>query len=55
MGEGVHTFPKGICPKVNVTAWRVFELTYYNVEVQHVNHNATGTPPHFYLKLCKRM
>ena len=23
---GVHTFPKGICPKVNVIAWLEFEL-----------------------------
>ena len=25
--KGVHTFPKGICLKVNVTAWLEFELT----------------------------
>ena len=32
------TFTKGICPKVNVIAWLGFELTFYNVKVQHVNH-----------------
>ena len=24
--KGVHTFPKGISPKVNVIAWQGFEL-----------------------------
>ena len=24
----VHTFPKGICPKVNVKDWLEFELAY---------------------------
>ena len=28
--KGVHTFPKGICPKVNVIAWLEYEFTYYD-------------------------
>ena len=27
---GVHTFPKGICPKVNVIARLEYELAYYD-------------------------
>ena len=38
----IHTFPKGIGPKMNVIARLEFELVYYEVEVQHVNHYATG-------------
>ena len=30
---GVHTFPKGICPKVNVIARLEFELAYYDSAV----------------------
>ena len=29
-----YTFPKGICPKVNVIAPLEFELTYYNSTVR---------------------
>ena len=35
--KGVHTFPKGICPKVNVIARLGFELAYYNSAVHRVN------------------
>ena len=35
----VHTFPKGICPKVNVIAQMEFEIAYF--EVQHFNHNVS--------------
>ena len=38
-------FPKDISPKVNVIAQLEFELTYYNVTVQHFSHYAIGTPP----------
>ena len=34
----------GICPKVNVIARLAFELTYYDVAVQHVSHYATKIP-----------
>ena len=41
----IHTVPKGISPKVNLIVWVEFELTYYDVVVQYVNHNAIGTLP----------
>ncbi len=31
--KGVHTFPKGISPKVNGIAGREFELAYYDSAV----------------------
>ena len=34
----LYTFPKGICPKVNVIARQVFELAYYDSAVQRFNH-----------------
>ena len=34
-----HAFPKGIIPKVNFIARLEFELTYYDVVVQHVSHH----------------
>ena len=42
---GVHTFPKGICRKVNVIARLEYELAYYDSAVQRFNHNTTRTPP----------
>ena len=41
----VHTFPKGICPKVNVIARLENELAYYDSAVHRFNHYATRTPP----------
>ena len=41
----VHTFPKGICSKVNVIARHEFELTCNNSTVQLFNHYTTRTPP----------
>ena len=41
----VHTFPKGICPKVNVVVRLEFELMYYDSAVQHFNHYTPGTIP----------
>ena len=43
--KGVHTFPKGICPKVNVIAWMEYELAYYDSSVYRFNHYTTRTPP----------
>ena len=46
-GEGeirFLTFSKGISLKVIVIAWLEFELTFYNVTIQHINHYTTGTP-----------
>ena len=34
----VHTFPKDICPKVNVIARLEFELAYYDPAVHRFNH-----------------
>ena len=45
--KGVHTFTKGICPKVNVIAWLEFELAYYDSAVQRFNHYAMRTPSFF--------
>ena len=44
--KGVHTFPKGISPKVkvNVVAALEFDLAYFVVEVQHFSNNNTEIP-----------
>ena len=42
--KGAHTFPKGICPKVNVIARLEYELAYYDSAVQRFNHYTTRTP-----------
>ena len=39
----VDAFSKGINPKVNIIAWQEFELIYYDVAVQHINHYTMGT------------
>ena len=50
--KGVHTFPKGICLKVNVIARLEYELTYYESAVHHFNHyTPTRTPPDFKFRL----
>ena len=40
--KGVHTFPKGICPKVNVIARLEFELACYDFADHRFNHYTTG-------------
>ena len=45
--KGVHIFPKGICPKVNVIARLEYELTYYDSAVHRFNHYTTRTPPFY--------
>ena len=35
-----NTFTKGITPKVNEIARLGFQLTYHDITVKHVNHNA---------------
>ena len=43
----VHTVLKCISLEVNVIARLEFELAYYDLTVQHVNHYSTRTPlPH---------
>ena len=43
--KGVQTFPKGICPKVDVIARVEYELAYYDSAVYRFNHNTTKTLP----------
>ena len=50
----VLTFPKGISLKTNIKAWLVFELAYYDVAIQHVNHYAKRTPPNLILHTLKQ-
>ena len=45
--KGVHSFPKGICPKVNIIARLEYELTYYDSGVRRFNHTPRGHPPTF--------
>ena len=40
-------------PKMNKIAWLEFELTYYDVAVQHVNHYITGIPLQNFLKVLE--
>ena len=49
--KGVHTFPKGICPKVNVIARLEYELAYYDSAVHCFNHYTTRTPPYTHIQL----
>ena len=39
--KGVHTFPKGICPTVNVIVRLEFELAYNDSAVQRLSSNMT--------------
>ena len=41
----VHTFPKTICPKVNLIMQLEFELVYYVIKDRYVSHNTTKTLP----------
>ena len=43
--KGVHTFPKGICLKVNVIVRLEYELVYYDSAVHRFNHYTTRTLP----------
>ena len=42
--KGVHTFPKGICPKVKVIARLEYKLAYYDSAVHCFNHYTMRTP-----------
>ena len=44
LNKGVHAFPKGICPKVNVIARLEYEFAYYDSAVHRFNHYTTRTP-----------
>ena len=54
MGWGVHTFSKGISPKVNVIPSVKFELDYYNVAVKHVSLYTTGISSRFFIQQMER-
>ena len=41
--KGVHTFAKGICPKVNVKTRLEYELAYYDSAVHRFNNYTTRT------------
>ena len=43
--KGVHTFPKGICPKVNVIARLEYELAYYDSAIIALTITSRGHPP----------
>ena len=49
--KGVHTFPKGICPKVNVIARLEYELANYDSAVHRFNYYTARTPP-IYIYVC---
>ena len=43
--KGVYTFPKGICPKVNVMVQLEYKLATYDSAVQRINRYTTRIPP----------
>ena len=43
--RGVHTFPNGIFPNVNVIARLEYELAYYDSAVHRFNNYTTRKPP----------
>ena len=53
--KGIDTFPKSICPKVNVIAQLEFELAYCDSAVHHFNHYTTRTPLHNWAGLQARL
>ena len=46
-----YTFPRGICPKMNVITRLEYELAYYDSTVYRFNHYTTRTPPYTYCNL----
>ena len=46
--KGFHTFPKGICLKVNIARLE-FKLMHYDSAVQCFNHFTTGTHSHMWV------
>ena len=45
--KGVHTFPKGISPNVNVIVRLEFEVAYLEVAVNYFSHDTMQIPPGF--------
>ena len=52
MGKEVHTYPKCVCPKVNVIVWLEYELAYYDSAVHRCNHVHHVWPPLQCLCVC---
>ena len=50
--KGVYTFPKSICPKVNVIARLEYKLAYYDSAVHRFNHYTTRTTLQVLMKIC---
>ena len=49
--KGLIPFQRVFIKKMNVIKWLEFELTHYDVAMQHVNHYATSTPL-FWIQNC---
>ena len=49
MNKDVHTFPKGICLKVNEMAWLEFELINLDIAVEQNGHYSIETHPDIYV------
>ena len=45
-----NPFPEGCGSKVNMIAWLKFELPYYDVAIEHVNHYTTTNPSNCIVK-----
>ena len=43
LGKEVYTFPKGICPQVNIIAQVEFKLAYFKFAAQLFCHYTTGS------------
>ena len=43
----VHSFPKGINPKIDITAQMELKLVYQDDTVQHLSHSLRGLLPAF--------
>ena len=54
LNKETETETNDSCSNLNVTAWRKFEPTYFNVTVQQVNHYFTGTSPDEYRDTQKK-
>ena len=52
MDKGVHTFPKGISPKTNVTAQLEFGLNYFMAAVQDFSNYQNQTHSEWFASLA---
>ena len=49
--RGFMLLPTSIPKKVEVIARLKFELAYFETAIQHISHNAMGTPPPPHFKI----